>query len=166
MPLSEKRKKHLARQEKKKAMIRTREERIEKIDEVYDNFSRTGFPPTPEIKKFFGICKQWIEDGQLREGIIPIPSLKVEICYTLNSNKRHEVGVMLRHIGANPPPLGRQPQQPEPVPIENSSTNQESTATATTTTTTTTTDTATDNTTDKTIDKTTDTTTDNTSDNT
>lgn len=103
MPLTEKRKKHLERQEKKQGLLRTKEERLEKIDEVYDNFQKTGYPPTPEIKKFFQICKKWIEDGKLNEGIIPVPSLNIEICYTLNNSKRHDVGVMIRHIEKRPP---------------------------------------------------------------
>ena len=115
MPLSEKRKKHLERQAKRQARLRTREERLEKIDEVFDNFQRTGFPPTPEIRKFFQICKKWIEDGQLTQGIIPVPSLNIEICYTLNNSKRHDVGVMIRHTGQGPPPALGRPQEPVPV---------------------------------------------------
>jgi hypothetical protein len=115
MPLSEKRKKHLERQAKRQARLRTREERLEKIDEVFDNFQRTGFPPTPEIRKFFQICKKWIEDGQLTQGIIPVPSLNIEICYTLNNSKLHDVGVMIRHTGQGPPPALGRPQEPVPV---------------------------------------------------
>lgn len=105
MPLTDKRKKHLTRQEKKKSMLRTREERIAKIDEVYDNFSRTGFYPTTEIKDFFKLCKDWIEDGKLRQGIISVPSLNIEIYYTLNNHKQHDVGVMIKYIGQGQPPI-------------------------------------------------------------
>jgi hypothetical protein len=115
MPLTEKRKKHLERQAKRKARLRTPEERLEKIDEVFDNFQRTGFPPTPEIKKFFQICKKWIDDGKLVQGIIPVPSLNIEICYTLNNSKLHDVGVMIRHTGQGPPPALGRPQEPIPV---------------------------------------------------
>jgi hypothetical protein len=118
MPLSEKRKKHLERKARKKGLSRTREERLEKIDEVYDNFQRTGFPPTPEIKKFFQICKKWVDDGQLTQGIIPIPSLNIEICYTLNNSKLHDVGVMIRHTGQGPPPALGRPQETVPVTVK------------------------------------------------
>lgn len=95
---TEKRKKYLAKKDKQKAQFRTREERLEKIDEVFDNFQRTKIQPTPEIKKFFQLCKKWVDEGGRYEGIIPVPSLKLEICYTFSNSKSHDVGVMLKHV--------------------------------------------------------------------
>jgi hypothetical protein len=98
MPLSEKRKKHLARQEKKKQLSRTYEERMEKMDEIYTNFAQTGYTITPQIKNFFSICKKWVNQGGIYEGVITDPDLKINICYTLHNSKRRDVGVMIRRI--------------------------------------------------------------------
>jgi len=99
MPLTEKRKKHLDRQNQKNKLLRTKSERLIKIDEIFDNFSRTGYPPTKEIKQFFILCKKWVDDGITKEGIIQVPSLKIEICYTLHNSKKYEVGAMIKYVG-------------------------------------------------------------------
>ena len=116
---TEKRKKYLEKKARQNAMIRTRAERLEKIDEVFDNFQRTGFPPTPEIRKFFQLCRKWVEDGGRYEGIIPVPSLNIEICYTFSNSKLHDVGVMLKHTGQGEPPALGRPQQPQPIEEDN-----------------------------------------------
>ena len=119
---TEKRKKYLEKQAKKQALVRTRAERLEKIDEVFDNFQRTGFPPTPEIRRFFQICRKWVEEGGKYEGIIPVPSLNIEICYTFSNSKRHEIGVMLKHTGKDEPPALGRPEPQQPIPFENNET--------------------------------------------
>jgi hypothetical protein len=123
MPLTEKRKKHLERQEKKKGLSRTYEERIEKVDDIYVNFSRTRYPITPEVKQFFQLCKEWIKDGKLREGIIYVPKLEIEIVYSLNNSKSHDVNVMLRYVGKGTPPPLPPSEQPVPITITNSNDN-------------------------------------------
>jgi hypothetical protein len=98
MPITAKRQKHLDRQAKKNKMLRTKEERREKIDEVLDNFSRTRYSGTTEFESFFKLCNAWVEDGVLRQGIIPVPIYNIEICYTLNNSKLHDVGVMIKQL--------------------------------------------------------------------
>ncbi len=56
MPITAKRQKHLDRQAKKNKMLRTKEERREKIDEVLDNFSRTRYSGATEFESFFKLC--------------------------------------------------------------------------------------------------------------
>jgi hypothetical protein len=98
MPITAKRQKHLDRQAKKNKMLRTKVERREKIDEVLDNFSRTRYTTVPEFESFFKLCNAWVEDGVLRQGIIPVPIYNIEICYTLNNSKLHDVGVMIKQL--------------------------------------------------------------------
>lgn len=152
MPLSEKRKKHLARQEKKKQLSRTYEERMEKMDEIYTNFAQTGYPITPQIKNFFSICKKWVNQGGMYEGVITDPDLKINICYTLHNSKRRDVGVMIKRI--------QDTQQQKNGKSKNNLTTPTATDTPADTPTDTATDTATDTPTDTTTDTSTDTPTD------
>ena len=95
---TEKRQKYLDKQKKKLENQRTKEERQSEIDKVKKQLEELGLTTEIEdISKFYNIMDEFVENGDYIEGIIPLPGYGREICFFLTKNKKHEMGVMLKH---------------------------------------------------------------------
>ncbi len=92
-----KRQKYLDRIAAKQSNIRTKEERQAEYDKVMSKFTELGLSSEyEEIARFDTMAKDWVENGNVYQGIIPLVGLKRDLVYTLTNTKKHEVGVMLK----------------------------------------------------------------------
>jgi len=94
---SEKRLKHLARQQKKNVNTRTLEERTIEADKVKAKLIELGMTSEmPEVSRFIRILNDFVVSGVGVQGIIGVPGTGREIVYQLVNNKINDIGVMLR----------------------------------------------------------------------
>ncbi len=92
-----KRQKYLDRIAAKQSNIRTKEERQVEYDKVMAKFTELGLSTEyEEIARFDTMAKDWVETGNVYQGIIPLVGLKRDLVYTLTNTKKNEVGVMLK----------------------------------------------------------------------
>ena len=98
---TEKRLKYLERQAAKLSNVRTKEDREIEYDKFTAHFQSLGLSEFEEIVKFNGIARDWVDNGSVYHGVIPIPGVDREIVYSLTNNKKHEVGVALRYTKSN-----------------------------------------------------------------
>jgi len=95
---TEKRKKHLERQKKKMENRRNKEEREKEVNKIRDEINKIGLPTeTPGLVKFNKILDDFTEFGSIETGSIPLQGFGREIVYFLTSNKKRDIGVMLKH---------------------------------------------------------------------
>ena len=95
---TQKRLKHLARQEMKKSNQRTEEERLEKTNEIKDALSKNHLTPEiiPQIQDFYNIIDKFVSDGIPNQGIIDIPEIKSRLLYFFTNNKLKPIDAMIR----------------------------------------------------------------------
>ena len=93
-----KRQKYLDKQKKKLENQRTKEEREVETDKVKKQLKDIGLSTEIEgISKFYKIMDEFVNYGTSAQGIIQLNGFGREICYIFSINKKHEIGVMLRH---------------------------------------------------------------------
>lgn len=110
-----KRQKYLDRIAAKQSNIRTKEERQAEYDKVMAKFTELGLSSEyEEIAKFDTMAKDWVETGNVYQGIIPLVGLKRDLVYTLTNTKKHEVGVMLKSTEQQAQQSQTQPSAPPP----------------------------------------------------
>lgn len=94
---TEKRLKHLARQEKKTENTRSLDERTFEADKVKSKLIELGMTTEmPEVSRFIRILNDFVATGVGTQGIIGVPGTGRDIVYQLLNNKKHDIGVMLR----------------------------------------------------------------------
>lgn len=92
-----KRRKYLDRLAAKQSNLRTQEERQIEYDKFMGKFAEFGISgDIEEIEKFDTMAKDWVETGNVYQGIIPIIGLDYNLVYILSNNKKNDVGVMLK----------------------------------------------------------------------
>lgn len=105
---TQKRLKHLARQEKKKSNQRTEEERLEKTNEIKDSLRENHLTPEmiPQIQDFYDIIDKFVSDGIPDQGVIDIPEIQARLLYFFTNNKTKPIDAMIR-------PYKSESEQPE-----------------------------------------------------
>jgi len=97
-----KRQKHLDRLAAKQSNSRTQEERQAEYDKFMGQFAQLGLSQEfEEIAKFDTMAKDWVTNGTVYQGVIPLVGMKRDLVYMLTNNKKHEIGVMLKSTEEN-----------------------------------------------------------------
>jgi predicted DNA repair protein MutK len=97
-----KRQKYLDRLASKQSSSRTQEERQTEYDKFMGQFAQLGLNTEfEEIAKFDTMAKDWVTNGTVYQGVIPLVGMKRDLVYTLTNNKKHEIGVMLKSTEEN-----------------------------------------------------------------
>jgi hypothetical protein len=97
-----KRQKHLDRLAAKQSSNRNQEERQCEYDKFMGQFAQLGLSTEfEEIAKFDTMAKDWVANGTMYQGVIPLVGMKRDLVYTLTNNKKHEIGVMLKSTEEN-----------------------------------------------------------------
>ncbi len=76
--------KYLAKQAAKQADRLTDVDRQGEYDKV---FSQLGQISAPEVDKFEAIMTEWVKDGNVRQGVIPVPAIRRAIVYSLGISR-------------------------------------------------------------------------------
>lgn len=98
-----KRAKYLEKQARKKINQRTKEDRIEKTNEIKDNLKKAHLTPEilPQIEDFYKVIDKFVEDGIPIQGIIPLPDVKAKIIYFFTNNKTKGLDAMVKYDNNN-----------------------------------------------------------------
>jgi len=78
------RQKYLARLAKKQSDLFSDADRQGEYDKV---FSQLGQISSPEVDKFEALMAEWVKDGRVRQGVIPVPSIRRAIVYSLGISR-------------------------------------------------------------------------------
>lgn len=78
------RQKYLAKQVAKQADRFTDADRQGEYDKV---FSQLGQISDPEVDKFEALMSEWVKDGRVRQGVIPVPRIRRAIVYSLGISR-------------------------------------------------------------------------------
>lgn len=82
----------------KQIELKTREGRLAEVLDVFENFKEVGLSKNIDgVGEFFAICKDYVNDGQGRQGRIRIPGEKRLIVYTLPTRKNTLISVNLKY---------------------------------------------------------------------
>lgn len=94
-----KRLKYLEKQAKKKENQRTKEERLEKTNEIKKKLEEDAhLTPSvlPQIGDFYEIIDKFVEDGIAVQGSIPLPDIKSQLLYIFTNNKQKALDAMIK----------------------------------------------------------------------
>lgn len=78
------RQKYLACLAKKQSDLFSDADRQGEYDKV---FSQLGQISSPEVDKFEALMAEWVKDGRVRQGVIPVPSIRRAIVYSLGISR-------------------------------------------------------------------------------
>ena len=78
------RQKYLAKQAAKKADILSDADRQCEYDKVIGQLTQIS---SPEVDKFEALMAEWVKDGRVRQGVIPIPTIRRALCYSLGMSR-------------------------------------------------------------------------------
>lgn len=78
------RQKYLAKQAAKKADILSDADRQAEYDKVIGQLTQIS---SPEVDKFEALMAEWVKDGRVRQGVIPIPTIRRAIVYSLGMSR-------------------------------------------------------------------------------
>lgn len=86
------RQKYLAKQAAKQADRLSESDRQGEYDKVFSQLDQIS---APEVDKFEALMSEWVKDGNVRQGVIPVPSIRRAIVYSLGIS-RSKTFVLLR----------------------------------------------------------------------
>ena len=78
------RQKYLAKQAAKKSDLLSDADRQAEYDKVMTQLSQIS---APEVDKFEAMMSEWVKDGRVRQGVIPVPSIRRAIVYSLGISR-------------------------------------------------------------------------------
>jgi hypothetical protein len=78
------RQKYLAKQAAKQADRFTDADRQGEYDKVFSQLSQIS---DPEVDKFEALMSEWVKDGRVRQGVIPVPRIRRAIVYSLGISR-------------------------------------------------------------------------------
>jgi len=78
------RQKYLAKQAAKQADRLSESDRQAEYDKV---FSQLGQISAPEVDKFEALMSEWVKDGNVRQGVIPVPAIRRAVVYSLGISR-------------------------------------------------------------------------------
>lgn len=118
--------KYLAKQAAKKADILSETDRQGEYDKVMSQLTQIS---APEVDKFEALMSEWVKDARVRQGVIPIPTIRRALCYSLGIS-RSKTFVSLRsdepdQMNTTPQQLSQADNQSTTNPVENSDTSEE-----------------------------------------
>jgi hypothetical protein len=76
--------KYLAKQAAKKSDLLSDTDRQSEYDKVMSQLTQIS---SPEIDKFEALIAEWVKDAKVRQGVIPIPSIRRALCYSLGISR-------------------------------------------------------------------------------
>jgi len=78
------RQKYLAKQAAKKSDLLSDADRQSEYDKVFTQLSQIS---DPEVDKFEALMAEWVKDGRVRQGVIPVPAIRRGIVYSLGISR-------------------------------------------------------------------------------
>jgi hypothetical protein len=78
------RQKYLAKQAAKKSDLLSDTDRQAEYDKVMSQLTQVS---DPEVDKFEALMSEWVKDGRVRQGVIPVPAIRRAICYSLGISR-------------------------------------------------------------------------------
>jgi hypothetical protein len=78
------RQKYLAKQAAKKSDLLSDADRQSEYDKVFSQLSQIS---DPEVDKFEALMSEWVKDGRVRQGVIPVPAIRRGIVYSLGISR-------------------------------------------------------------------------------
>jgi hypothetical protein len=78
------RQKYLAKQAAKKSDLLSDADRQAEYDKVFTQLSQIS---DPEVDKFEALMAEWVKDGRVRQGVIPVPAIRRGIVYSLGISR-------------------------------------------------------------------------------
>ena len=78
------RQKYLAKQAAKKSDLLSESDRQGEYDKVVSQLTQVS---DPEVDKFEALMSEWVKDGHVRQGVIPVPAIRRSICYSLGISR-------------------------------------------------------------------------------